>query len=128
MVAEEEKQFARRFEVVVVRPLPDGHYMVLDRETGKEKYEINEEVSETNMKKSKDCKHEEFSGEVEVGIIENKNPIEHVVTVKIHCIQCGLPFAFDEDHFAVSADRLTLRYKLKPSDGMAFAAGGGKSN
>lgn len=67
------------------------------------------------MKKS-DCAHEEFSGNVEVGRIIDKQPTEFVVDVKVHCNECGLDFLFDEDRFVVSADRLTLRYKLKPAD------------
>lgn len=61
------------------------------------------------------CPHELFSGSVEVGRIIDKSPIEFIAEVTIHCEDCGQPFAFDENHFAVSADRLRLRYKLKPA-------------
>ena len=61
------------------------------------------------------CTHEAFTGSVEVGRIVDKQPIEFIAEVTIHCDECGQPFAFDENHFAVSADRLRLRYKLKPA-------------
>lgn len=60
------------------------------------------------------CAHESFSGSVEVGRIIDKSPIEFIAEIAIHCNECGQSFAFDENHFAVSADRLRLRYKLKP--------------
>lgn len=69
------------------------------------------------------CAHERFNGSVEVGRIIDKTPIEFVVDVTVHCDQCGAAFAFDENHFAVSADRLRLRYKLKPAE-----SGNGKSH
>ena len=65
------------------------------------------------MKKSK-CAHEAFGGAIEVGRIVDKEPVEFVVTVRVTCNECGLQFKFDEDHFAVTVDRLTLRYKIKP--------------
>jgi len=65
------------------------------------------------------CTHESFSGSVEVGRIIDKSPIEFVAEVTIHCDECKLPFTFDENHFAVSADRLRLRYKLKPATTVA---------
>lgn len=61
------------------------------------------------------CAHNCFNGSVEVGRIIDQVPIQFVAEVTIHCEDCGLSFAFDENHFAVSADRLKLRYKLKPS-------------
>ncbi|HTG95714.1 MAG TPA: hypothetical protein VL866_24140 [Pyrinomonadaceae bacterium] len=61
------------------------------------------------------CTHESFSGSVEVGRIVDRSPIEFIAEVTIHCDECGLPFTFDENHFAVSVDRLRLRYKLKPA-------------
>jgi len=71
------------------------------------------------------CTHERFSGHVEVGRIIDKLPIEFIAEVMIHCDECGQSFAFDENHFAVSADRLRLRYKLKPA---LMVAGNGKLN
>lgn len=61
------------------------------------------------------CPHDVFSGSVEVGRLIDQFPIQFIAEVTIHCEDCGLSFAFDENHFAVSADRLKLRYKLKPS-------------
>lgn len=61
------------------------------------------------------CTHERFNGSVEVGRLIDKSPIEFIAEVTIHCDECGQQFAFDENHFAVSADRLRLRYKLKPA-------------
>jgi hypothetical protein len=61
------------------------------------------------------CTHQRFSGHVEVGRIIDKSPIQFIAEVTIHCDECGLDFAFDENHFAVSADRLRLRYKLRPA-------------
>ena len=61
------------------------------------------------------CPRELFSGSVEVGRVIDKSPIEFIAEVTIHCEDCGQSFAFDENHFAVSADRLRLRYKLKPA-------------
>lgn len=61
------------------------------------------------------CTHERFSGSVEVGRIIDRLPVEFIAEVAIHCDECKQSFAFDENHFAVSADRLRLRYKLKPA-------------
>jgi len=60
------------------------------------------------------CTHQRFSGHVEVGRIIDQSPIQFIAEVTIHCDECGLDFIFDENHFAVSADRLRLRYRLKP--------------
>lgn len=62
------------------------------------------------------CTHERFNGSVEVGRLIDQSPIEFIVEVTVHCAECGQLFAFDENHFAVSADRLRLRYKLKPTE------------
>ena len=69
--------------------------------------------------------HESFNGSVEVGRIIDRSPIEFIAEVMIYCDECKLPFTFDENHFAVSADRLRLRYKLKPA---SMVAGNGKLN
>lgn len=73
----------------------------------------------------KNCSHERFSGSVEVGRITDRFPIEFIAEVTIHCDECGLNFTFDENHFAVSADRLRLRYKLKPE---SIVSSNGKLN
>lgn len=73
-----------------------------------------------SMKNSINCEHERFSGHVDVGRIVDKG--EFVVTVQVHCVECGLPFLFDEDHFAVTGDRRTLRYKIKPQEKALAAA------
>jgi len=61
------------------------------------------------------CTHQRFSGLVEVGRIIDKSPIQFIAEVTIRCDECGLDFTFDENRFAVSADRLRLRYRLRPA-------------
>lgn len=38
-----EKRYARKFEVVVIQPLDDGDFLVVDKD-GTEKYKINEKT------------------------------------------------------------------------------------
>lgn len=42
-MTDEKKQYARKFEVVVIQPLDDGDFLVIDK-NGNEKYTISEKV------------------------------------------------------------------------------------
>lgn len=65
------------------------------------------------------CPHERFNGAVKVGRVVDKDPIEFVVDLTVHCEDCKTPFAFDIElpknakGLALTEDRLQLRVRLK---------------
>lgn len=59
----------------------------------------------------RECKHKQFNVAVEPGLIDGER---YVLTLQVQCKDCGVDFVFDDEHFAVSGDRKTLRYQIKP--------------